>query len=133
MMPNRPDTLRELGTLEEPKRGEIVWLITDPIRTHGQLALAKALEKRLKRGIKRVEDNSIMKAQLEQVRFSIKEWHDKHCIYDQVQYLKEFMEHAETLTDERVLEELRKEDLELYKDMKARMEGIANDGDKTDK
>ena len=133
MMPNRPETLRELGILEEPKRGEISWLITDPIRTHGQLALAKALEKRLKRGIKRVEDNSTMKVRLEQVQLAIAEWNDNHHIYDQVQKLKDVMERSANLDEKQVLEELRKEDPEMYKEMKARMEGLIDDGDKTDK
>lgn len=95
----RPETLRELGTLESPRKGEISWDITEPIRTHGQLSVAKAVKKRLKRGIKRVEDNSIMKVQLEHVQSAIADWNENHYIYDQVQKLKEMVKGDGDKTD----------------------------------
>lgn len=52
----KPETLRELGEGEEPKPEEIVWNIGDPIMNYDQAAIAKAVDKRLRKAGKHWSD-----------------------------------------------------------------------------
>lgn len=51
MMQGDPSTLREMIPGEEPKKGEVTWSIDEPITSDDQYRLAKALLKRLRRGL----------------------------------------------------------------------------------
>jgi hypothetical protein len=76
MMPNKPETLRELQPDEEPKKEEITWEIDRPITSGDQYRLAKAVEKRLRRAMK-VRPNDDTQQMLFQVNKELKRWEER--------------------------------------------------------